>query len=787
MADPVGRRLLGSDDLSAAVKVDATIQMEGLERQDALITSLLERCLDGRKLIEHVPPLKATNLLFIDLNKPERALLEKRYALKNQQGRGAWYHPDRVSLNAGYLNLPYYFEQHPGFPMNAVTDGKVSVTLSSPDALMIWSVLEPLVMTLFAPLRLLGPDAIKMTPAKREKESSRVTRALLDLGIPNNHVKDLRLEDGQIPWRADELRQVKYAYLGALQKADASEVVKRFRVAETLGLAKRFYQKRQTNSATRENVLTRRLEQSLSGFFAGDWTELLAYLGEDAEVGDEVQTELPTPTVLPGVSANAAVIARDMNVDPSQVEEVLASLFPEAAAGTNPIEIRLETLRTFWKMFRKLHARQKPGMPSLRGFVHQTDRLDIPAAATPENETHYGSPTQFTNHLPAAFRADVSRLWATKILDRYPERLVTNLTPYYWMAAAFGPALAFWEGVFLTAWYVTEGPYSRTDLAGMEAYYAKQVQTLGDLGTPVPAGLFEALRKAERRLGKPEVVSGSRESLGEFQGIELELSYGSWQRREGFEILRDIISEHLEIWSERHLDNYLNTQWQAPLEGLSVRVSKRLASKGKPFTPKQFAKYASHMANAWFGGDLSAVSIAILQPSPVKQGRDQMVPEDVSAHADYIYHQWKGVASANNLKTNVEHYEDKRSYLQVEMLTRLSFDYLQLSEALGTVPARSDFSTTLKGSNKDAVERLLREVTEEPSEAWNLFADVSNRRQPRSSEGREREHSLVVSEPSANASQASDVQQTPSTSNKVARRKPRNWFQRLFGRKDKAE
>lgn len=787
MADSTGRKLLSSADLDAALEIDAAVQIEGLEQQDALMTSLLERCLDGRMLVEHVPPLKPTKLLLNDLSPSDRAVLEKRYALENQQSRGAWYHPDKASLNAGYLNLPYYYENHPGFPMNAVTDGRVSVSLDVADSLMIWGALELLVIALFGPLRLLGPDAV-MTPAKREKEVLKVKRTLLDLSISSFDVENLRLETNVVSRQADELRHVKYAYLAALQVVDASEIVRRFRVAETLSLAKRFYQKRRTMSATRENVLTKRLERTLTGFYAGDWTELLAYLGETAEMGDEVQTSLPPPTVLPGINADAAAIARTMNIEPSQVEEAVASLFPEAAAGTNPVKIRLEALRTFWKVFRELHARQETGMPSLWGFVQQIDRVDIPAAATPERRMHYGSPSQFADHLPAKFRADVNRLWATKVLAKYPETLVTNLTPYYWMAEAFGPALAFWEGVFLTAWYVTEGPYSRTDLAGMETYYAKQVKTLKDLGVPVPTDLFEALRKAERKLGKPEMIYETRQSLGEVQGVEFEMRLGGWQRRDGFEHLRDIISKRLEGWSERYLDTYLDAQWRSPLEDLSVRVSKRLASKGKAFTPKQFAKYASHTANAWFGGDLSAVSIAILQPSPVKQTHKRAIPKDILAHTDYLYHQWTDVASANNLKVRVDDYEDKRNYLQVETLTRLSFDYLQLAEALGEVPTQTEFASTLKTYDKDAVARLLRDVIQEPSEAWTLFVETSGRRPAPGNSGRRQGANPPMEKRSARMkSQAQATKEYPSSASTDTEieRKTGNWFRRVLKRMSK--
>ena len=85
------------------------------------------------------------------------------------------------------------------------------------------------------------------------------------------------------------------------------------------------------------------------------------------------------------------------------------------------------------------------------------------------------------------------------MLARWPEHIVTNLSPHGTMSETFGPALSFWHGVGLTAWFITEGPYARTDMVGLADYYASQLAALDTFGCPVDPLVFDELIVAEKQ------------------------------------------------------------------------------------------------------------------------------------------------------------------------------------------------------------------------------------------------------------------------------------------------
>ena len=137
-------------------------------------------------------------------------------------------------------------------------------------------------------------------------------------------------------------------------------------------------------------------------------------------------------------------------------------------------------------------------MDPLWGLVSESRRVSLGAAS--EGPYRHGL---YERLLPRKLLSEIEDAWGSKMLPRNPERIVTEPFPHAAMAEAFGPALKFWHGCALTAWFLCEGPYSRTDLPGIESYHRKELDVLGELGTPIDAGLFAGLVAAERRLGPP--------------------------------------------------------------------------------------------------------------------------------------------------------------------------------------------------------------------------------------------------------------------------------------------
>ena len=162
------------------------------------------------------------------------------------------------------------------------------------------------------------------------------------------------------------------------------------------------------------------------------------------------------------------------------------------------------------------------------------------------------NPRLYRKILPADLQDAIEGLWGTVMLPRWPDRIVTEIAPHALMADTFGSALSFWHGCALTAWFICEGPTSRTDIPGLAAYYGDALSELDRLGCPIQAGIFADLRGAEARLGPAKPLRGQVSSKEVAPGIWMTLQMNAGSRRAGFERLRDVITRHRRAWAVDH-------------------------------------------------------------------------------------------------------------------------------------------------------------------------------------------------------------------------------------------
>ena len=114
------------------------------------------------------------------------------------------------------------------------------------------------------------------------------------------------------------------------------------------------------------------------------------------------------------------------------------------------------------------------------------------------------------------------------MLARWPDRIVTEISPHAGLAGTFGRALRFWHEVALTTCYLAGGPYAVTDTAGLAERHAVDLEDLAALGCPVDSILFPELIEGEAKLGPEEPVDE--------QQVSPAFSLYSLTRRPGFEI-----------------------------------------------------------------------------------------------------------------------------------------------------------------------------------------------------------------------------------------------------------
>lgn len=682
VTDSVGRTLASTACVEEFLSVEARLGLaDRFVRVEDLAAAVLAASFAGHRPVAVTKDTLALEQLPPSAVDTMRELLD----LAGQQARGAWWLPETALVKAGPLNLPAYFAAGPRWAASAAALDTARVDLgANRDALACWALLVPLADTLVAPLNLRGPLSGALEPEAREAAWFTVRARYSELGLLTEPVQAALtvLVPGNGWSRLTSAQQTgaKQALVHALAGAVTGATVARWRVTQLRPLLDRYYTKAKRGQPTARAVLTKALQPAFAAFFAGDWLSFLDYLNEQPARDEQIVTTLPEPRLYVQASAKVEQIAAQKSLPVDEVARMLASYL-----GTDeirsPIEQRAAVLRRYWEAFDAAHAGQRTGQPPLLGLV--CDPWLVPGPDTP-----FCRPAD-ERLLPSRLLGDIERLWRGETSARSPQRIVSTLFPRARMAEAFGPALRFWHEVALTAWFICEGPYARTDLDGMAGYYAPQSDTLAGLGTPIPPELFTDLKAAKSWLGPPQPIATHHQQSTLGDGITLDFSYSSGERRDGFEILRDIITRHRRAWAERHLETALRRAWEDGLRVVARELNRAIASRGKPPTVKQFARVAAPVANTWFGGDLSALYVAVGEKAPPAQERVHLLPYDLVDFGNRLFHALGGHFIPDSAASSDPAYAKSADLIR---LIRKAPNFVQLEELLGRRPTPGEFN-----------------------------------------------------------------------------------------------
>jgi hypothetical protein len=628
-----------------------------------------------------------------------------------------------VSLKVGVINFPQTFGAQPRFAGGLVWEERARVVLrDSPDSVLAWAVLEPLFEQLFLPFELRGRLVGMRSREDQLNAWASVDELLASLEIDlADELAIMRYGGGWSRLRSAEQLEAKKRLLAGLASHATPELASCYRVHRLLPLIARYYNKAKDGRARRQQVLTRPLERTLSGFFGGDWLAFLDYLGEKPHQDEEIALAIPETRLLTGGTKTAATIAAEKGLPAAEVERMLATFWETSAVrapGMNsPMAERVAVLEDFWRPFDDLHARQASGMPSLWGLVEDSREIRIGWDAP-----DWYHARQYEELLPAKLNRAIERLWGSIMLPRWPDRLVSEIAPHALMAEAFGAALDFWHGCALTAWFVCEGPMSRTDLAGLAIYHRDALEALQRLGCPIDHALFAELQDAEMHLGPPKPITENRSTHAVVPGISIELSTSIGTRRSGFERLRDIVSRHRRAWAEQYLGNYLHTRWETELREAARLHAEDIAERGKPPSAKQFARHAATVVNHWFAGDLGGFYAAIGEKASIHTQRVTLMPQDPHAFALAVFQSLGGrpfhrEAVVGNLAEGRAQAEEQDRSTKVGWLAGQSLNLLQLGEALGRQP-------TMKESGAPSFEYRSAVLATDVEAAWHRYTAV---------------------------------------------------------------
>jgi hypothetical protein len=684
---------------SAAAALEGPEELLNLEREAAVasfsvdthLSGLVTRALRGSRVVEVTSSRDGDKVSLRDLEAEAKNWVADSFWATNQQKRGAWYIPKEASLEAGLVNLAWHYEVHPRFAVGAALDERARVSLStSPEGLLVWAVLEPLFQDVYMPLMLRAEQKTTKTREDLLDDWTSAYQIASDLGYEiNDLLNRMRFGSGWSRLKADQQLAIKTELMEALGSQAGSTVLLRYRCSRILRLIKAYYIKAKDGRALRRRVLTRDLHRTLTGFFGGDWLAFLDYIGEQPHPDEEIITALPEARLFVGGSARAEQIAAERGLPVREVEQMLTSYWGRSSIES-PVEQRTKVLKEYWAAFDGVHAAQQAGMSSLWGFVEEGGFLNFDDIWRSPYE-----PGSYRRLLPQELSNTIESLWGAVMISRWPDRVVSEPWPHSLMADTFGAALKFWHGCALTAWFICEGPYSRTDLGGLAEYHQRELAELSDMKAMVDERLFSDLLASEKRLGPPEPIT-TESSTTKSHGFETTMSMSIGTRRNGFEILRDVITKHRRQWAADNLDTYLTARWETEIREAAEAHARLLNEKGKTPTAKQFAKHGQVSANHWFGGDLSLLYAAIGEKSAIKPERVSKMPSDRIGFAWSVFVALGGTPfERNTVVSNRDEGEaqaqEQQRHHNLKRLAQESLRFVQLEEALGRAPELKEF------------------------------------------------------------------------------------------------
>lgn len=737
-----GRTLLGLDPGSVLEAERQADTRPSTADVDAITTGIVVGALGGARVavIDEVRSKQFTVRLPI-LTEEYRAAVARVFSLEEQQSRGAWFLPEQVSIRTGAANLPYYFGRFARFAAGVARDEKPMVMFGgNSDALYYWAVLEPLFGKLFEPFDLRGP-----VPATGSADEQRdiwaqidefYTVLAIDAGEP---LRQMRYGGGWSKLRSPEQIAVKRALLASIRKSMSNSLGARYRAYSTAALIERYYAKAKNAPPLMRQVVTKPLQRTLSAFFGGDWLEFVKYLGERPHPEEQIASKMPEPRLFVGADRSAASddIAAAHGIPVTEVERIISTFWASATAES-PIHKRLGIMRDLWRVVDDAHANQAPGMPSLWGLVEEYDYIDVEQDDKADSSLHNRG--LYWTQLPAKTLHAIQDLWGGTFLQAYPEAIVTTLDPYARLCTTFGAALRFWNGIALTAWFLAEGPASRTDMKNAEHYYERDLAALDAIACPVDRKMFPELIAAESRLGPPQPVNEEVHEIGHTTGITLTLRVSMRTRRSGFESLRDVITRYRRNWAQLHLEPYLRTLWESEIKDCAREYFKLIEVKRKTPTLKQFANRADAPTNRWFGGDVSQLFRAFGEKSSVAPVRRQILRERPATFARRVFKHiggvpttWQDLAKSFEGQDRARLDDAWRAHQERVKLASLSLKYVQLREAIGRDPTLAEFGKNtfenLATALDPALKRIeygsnLRFASEDLGQAWTTFSAV---------------------------------------------------------------
>lgn len=611
MTSTFGRRLLTVTP-TKALELEREAGLAGkFEDLDRLLGDMIHQSLGGARLAALTRTrARGTELELGGITGRNMAWIREARSLEALQSHGFWSTPQKTSLKVGVLSTAWSLRERGRFGPQISAEERGPVPLDTAEAITVWSILTPALSEIYQPIYLRTIDAGSHESAKQLEMWGSIAETIKSIGISSlDAFEAIRYGGGWSQLSAAQRHEALLAYAEGLLVALPPDVGSRLRLHLARPLLEKYYARaKKDGTALQKRVVTAALRPVFAGVWGGSWLDFVNYLGEELHAREHIATAMPAVALTSSPAVDMAAVAKEMDVPLEDVAAVVAAVF-----GPEDNSKRIGVLKRFWQAFDEAHTRQRPGMTPLWGLVddgHLGPRV---------GDGPY-SPGLYRTLVASSVNEEIDSLWGGHMWTRFPDRITSEWSPHARMADAFGPALPFWQGVALTAWFICEGPLSRTDFPGLPEYHARELAALEDAGTPIDTEFLRQITKAERLLGPPEEVVHNRSATA-IEGTPFSIAFDmdAWSRRPGFEAVRDLITNARRAWAERYLDIYLERRWKQSIEGAGERYHIAVnARAGKPPTAKMFAREAADAVNHWLGGDLGEMYRILKEKAPIQ-------------------------------------------------------------------------------------------------------------------------------------------------------------------------
>jgi hypothetical protein len=642
---------------------------------DELVGRLLTRRLAG----ERIGTAGWTELAISGLSQGDLAFIHERFARERIQAHGAWFLPDQVPIAMSVL-----------LPRASRLDRSRPATNKSPEAIFAWAALQPVYDTMVAPFVALEMPAV-VPRAERLAAWREIETSYASLGLDPAVIGVMRFGGGWSRLSRPEKNDAGRELLATLA-ANAATATRRFRALRIQNLARAYYQKadKDGRALRRRVVVGEPLQQSLVGYFSGDWLAFLDYIGEEPHRREEVFTALPPPTVRIGGRVPAEQAAVALRIPPAEAAKIAATYW--GTSGDSPVELRLRALEEYWQALDATQAVQQAGMASLDGLLPgDYDLVTFPRTDEDRPPVTRGI---YRTLIPHEVREALELLWGTMLLPRWPDRMVSTPVPDLLAAQTVGVAVTFWHRLATRVWDACEG-YGREAIDALPEALGSEIVALESAGFAVDSSIFTELMAASRASLHPRPSLPSERH--EFAGLVITVTTGA-PKLEGFERLRDIVTRHRRTWSAAHLRPYLRWRAESDVREASVAYHRLASDASRPPTLRTFAVKTQGAVNRWFGGDMGGLYAAIGEQCPKVIRRPRRVlPADPFAFARDVALELPAFGRANG-SAQSSHARNARA----EALATVAVRYCQTWEALDHRPTLRELGQDLLANAQTA-------------------------------------------------------------------------------------